>query len=43
MKAQRVIDAPAKHPSCCCIGGSRMDTMYITTADGAGLFAAQPA
>jgi sugar lactone lactonase YvrE len=41
-KIDRVIDVPALNPSCCCIGGPRMDTLYITTADGAGLFAAQP-
>jgi sugar lactone lactonase YvrE len=41
-KIDRVVEVPAKNPSCCCIGGRRMDTLYITTADGAGLFAAQP-
>ena len=41
-KVDRIVEVPALNPSCCCIGGRRMDTLYITTADGAGLFAAQP-
>lgn len=38
----RVIEVPAKNPTCCCFGGLRLDTLYITSADGAGLFAFRP-
>lgn len=41
-KIDRVIEVPAKNPTCCCFGGARLDTLYITTADGAGVFAAHP-
>jgi sugar lactone lactonase YvrE len=41
-KVDRVIEVPAQHPTCCCIGGSRLDTLYITSAKGGGLFAAVP-
>jgi len=41
-KVDRVVEVPAKNPSCCCFGGARLDTLYITTAEGAGLFALQP-
>ena len=41
-KVDRVIEVPAKNPTCCSFGGRRMDTLYITSADGAGLFAVQP-
>ena len=41
-KIDRVLEVPAKNPTCCCFGGERYDTLYITTADGAGVFAATP-
>ena len=41
-KVDRVIAVPAKKPTCCAFGGTRLDTLYITSADGAGLFATRP-
>ena len=41
-KIDRVLAVPAKNPTCCAFGGTRLDTLYITSADGAGLFAARP-
>ena len=41
-KVERVIEVPAKNPTCCCFGGVRLETLYITTADGAGVFATEP-
>lgn len=41
-KIDRVIAVPAKNPTCCAFGGTRLDTLYITSADGAGLFATRP-
>jgi sugar lactone lactonase YvrE len=41
-KVDRVVAVPAKKPTCCAFGGTRLDTLYITSADGAGLFAAVP-
>ena len=41
-KVDRVIDIPAKEPTCCCFGGAALDTLYITTANGAGVFAINP-
>jgi sugar lactone lactonase YvrE len=41
-KVDRVVDVPADKPSCCCFGGPKLDTLYITTADRAGLFAVTP-
>jgi sugar lactone lactonase YvrE len=41
-KVDRVVEVPAKNPTCCCFGGRRLDTLYITSADGAGLFALLP-
>jgi len=41
-KVDRVIDVPAKNPTCCCFGGAQLDTLYITTAGGEGLFAVEP-
>jgi sugar lactone lactonase YvrE len=41
-KVDRVVEVPAKNPSCCCFGGARLDTLYITSADRAGLFALAP-
>jgi sugar lactone lactonase YvrE len=38
----RVIEVPAQNPTCCCFGGARLDTLYITCAGGGGLFAANP-
>lgn len=35
----RVIEVPAKNPTCCCFGGAALDTLYITTQGGAGVFA----
>jgi sugar lactone lactonase YvrE len=31
-KVDRVIELPAKNPTCCCFGGKDLDTLYITTA-----------
>jgi sugar lactone lactonase YvrE len=41
-KVDRVIVVPAKNPTCCCFGGAQLNTLYITTADGGGVFALQP-
>ena len=41
-KVDRVIALPAKNPTCCCFGGSALDTLYVTTAGGEGVFAARP-
>jgi sugar lactone lactonase YvrE len=41
-KVDRIVEVPAKNPTCCCFGGRELDTLYITSADGAGLFAARP-
>ncbi len=31
-KIDRVISLPAANPTCCCFGGPRLDTLYVTTA-----------
>jgi sugar lactone lactonase YvrE len=31
-KIDRVIELPVQNPTCCCFGGARFDTLYITTA-----------
>jgi sugar lactone lactonase YvrE len=31
-KVDRVIELPVQNPTCCCFGGARFDTLYITTA-----------
>jgi len=31
-KADRVIELPVQNPTCCCFGGERFDTLYITSA-----------
>jgi len=41
-KIDRVVAVPAKNPTCCAFGGARLDTLYITSADSAGLFALAP-
>ena len=41
-KVDRVIEVPAKEPTCCCFGGARLDTLYITSANGAGVWAVRP-
>lgn len=41
-KVDRVIEVPAENPTCCCFGGAKLDTLFITTAKGPGLFALQP-
>jgi len=41
-RIDRVIAVPAKNPTCCAFGATRLDTLYITSADGAGLFAMRP-
>jgi len=41
-KLDRVVEVPAQNPTCCCFGGSRLDTLFITTQGGAGLFACVP-
>lgn len=41
-KIDRIVEVPAEKPSCCCFGGPQLDTLYITTADRAGLFAVTP-
>jgi sugar lactone lactonase YvrE len=41
-KIDRIVEVPAEKPACCCFGGAQLDTLYITTAGGAGLFAVTP-
>ena len=41
-KIDRAIAVPARAPTCCCFGGARLDTLYITSADGGGVFAFVP-
>ena len=41
-KIDRVIEVPAKEPTCCCFGGAQLDTLYVTSANGAGLFSVRP-
>lgn len=41
-KIDRVLELPVKNPTCCCFGGARLDTLYITCADRGGLFAVSP-
>ena len=41
-KVDRVVAVPAKNPTCCAFGGAKLDTLYITSADGAGVFAVAP-
>jgi sugar lactone lactonase YvrE len=41
-KIDRVLEVPAEKPTCCCFGGSQLDTLYITSANGAGVFATTP-
>jgi sugar lactone lactonase YvrE len=31
-KIDRVIELPVQNPTCCCFGGERLDTLYITSA-----------
>lgn len=31
-KIDRVVELPVRNPTCCCFGGERFDTLYITTA-----------
>ncbi len=31
-KIDRVIALPVQNPTCCCFGGARLDTLYVTTA-----------
>ena len=31
-KIDRLIELPVRNPTCCCFGGERLDTLYITTA-----------
>jgi len=41
-KIDRVVEVPVKEPTCCCFGGARLDTLYITSANGGGVFALLP-
>jgi len=41
-KVDRVVVVPTKNPTCCCFGGARLETLYITSAERAGLFALEP-
>jgi sugar lactone lactonase YvrE len=41
-KVDRVLAVPAKEPTCCCFGSAALDTLYITTANGAGVWATRP-
>ena len=41
-KVDRIVEVSAEKPSCCCFGGAQLDTLYITSADRAGLFAVTP-
>jgi sugar lactone lactonase YvrE len=38
-RIDRVVGVPAQSPTCCCFGGARLDTLYITTAAGGGVYA----
>ena len=29
-----VVDVPEKNPTCCCFGGEKLDTLFVTTLDG---------
>jgi sugar lactone lactonase YvrE len=41
-KVDRVVEVPARNPTCCCFGGARLDTLYVTSADACGVFALRP-
>jgi len=41
-KVDRVVEVPATNPTCCCFGGASLDVLYITSADGGGVFAITP-
>jgi sugar lactone lactonase YvrE len=41
-KADRVIELPVKEPTCCCFGGAKLDTLYITSANRGGVYACVP-
>jgi sugar lactone lactonase YvrE len=41
-RIDRVITLPPEAPTCCCFGGAQLDTLYITTANGAGMWALRP-
>lgn len=41
-KVDRVIDVPVKEPTCCCFGGPLLDTLYVTSANGGGVYAFVP-
>ncbi len=41
-KIDRVIELPTGAPTCCCFGGAQLDTLYITSTNGAGVFAVLP-
>jgi len=41
-KIDRVLEVPAKNPTCCCFGGTKLDTLYITTAEDMGVWAIRP-
>ncbi|MBV9359908.1 MAG: SMP-30/gluconolactonase/LRE family protein [Betaproteobacteria bacterium] len=41
-EVDRIVEVAAEKPSCCCFGGTQLDTLYITTAGRAGLFAVTP-
>ena len=38
-KVDRVVEVPAQNPTCCAFGGAQLDTLYITTAQGGGMYA----
>jgi sugar lactone lactonase YvrE len=38
----RVIELPVRKPTCCCFGGERLDTLFITSAAQGGVLAARP-
>lgn len=31
-RVDRTIEVPVAHPTCCCFGGERLDTLYVTSA-----------
>ncbi|MGH6741087.1 MAG: SMP-30/gluconolactonase/LRE family protein, partial [Bradyrhizobium sp.] len=31
-RADRTIELPVTNPTCCCFGGERLDTLYVTSA-----------
>jgi sugar lactone lactonase YvrE len=41
-RIDRVIELSLKEPTCCAFGDARLDTLYITSANGGGVWAVRP-